>query len=458
MTSGAVLLPLGGKTAHALRKRLWLGAGAITLLVITLAIGNSVIDRQNAVTADAVGHDFLAFYTAGHFLREGQAGRMYDLEAVRRFQEEVGVANHLELKRQSFGPFWNPPFYAWLFVPLAGLPFRTALVVWWGFNLICLAGAMILLCRMLPDVCDWRIAGLVPAILLNSLPFHQALNHGQNTFTSLLILAIVVWFWRKAAGARGGWDALWAGMSCGLLFYKPQLGAAVAIVLVLHLGWKALLGAGITSLVLLAVTVISMPGIVGIYLARMPGNLAWMQEANSYLWERHVTFKAFWRLLFQGHALGDTWLVVKVLWILSAGAIGAALAMAVYQICKWARHNPDSSPLAAGRLISATIVTMPLLMPFYFDYDLLLLSVAAVLFAAEIVGQRREMDRPDRWLARAWVVLFVVMFFNASISGVLRVHLAVIPLTVVALMHIRRACKRQFDGIAVAIRRADCNN
>ena len=436
---GAVALPVAEKPAHPLRKRLWLGAGALTLFVLTIAIGNSVIDRKDAITADAVGHDFLAFYTAGHFVREGRTERMYDLESVRRFQQELGESNHLELKKQSFGPFWNPPFYAWLFVPLAGLPFRTALVIWWGFNLLCLAGAMILLCRMLTESTDWRIIGLVPAILLNSLPFHQALNHGQNTFTSLFILTLTVWFWRKAAETRGGWNSLLAGMICGFLFYKPQLGAAVAIVLVLHLGWRAAAGVAITSILLLAVTVISMPGLIEVYLAKMPGNLVWMQETNSYLWERHVTLKAFWRLLFQGHQLGATSVVVKVLWTLSVVGLGAALASAMYQNIKWSRHHRQASPFAAGRLISATIVAMPLLMPFYFDYDLLLLSIAVVLFAAEIVAQRREMQDEDRWLVRGWIVLFVVMFFNASVSGMIRVHLAVIPLTVVALMHIRRA-------------------
>src|SRR3954468_23190098 len=101
MTMGAVALPVRENTAHPLRKKLWLASGALTLFVLTIAIGNSVIDRRNAITADAVGHDFLAFYTAGHFLREGHAERMYDLESVRRFQREVGQANHLELKIES---------------------------------------------------------------------------------------------------------------------------------------------------------------------------------------------------------------------------------------------------------------------------------------------------------------------------------------------------------------------
>ncbi len=416
-------------SAHPLRKKLWLSVGAITLLVMTIVIGNLFVDREKAITADAVGHDFLAFYTAGHFLREGRAEKMYDLEAVRKFQNEVGEKNHLELKKQSFGPFWNPPFYAWVFVPLAGFSFRVALGIWWSVNLVCLAGALVLMCRMLPSV-DWRVLGLVPAIVLNSLPFHQALNHGQNTFGSLLILAVTVTFWMKGR-------AFWAGIFCGLLFYKPQLGAIVAIVLILHLGWRALAGVGVCGLVLLGITVLSMPGIVQIYLAKMPGNLAWMQETNSYLWERHVTFKAMWRLLFQGHGTGESFLVVKALWILCVMALGAALASVLWK----AKHGQDAR---ATRLISATIVAMPLLMPFYFDYDLLLISIAAVLFAAEWVTMAERNVRPtaeDRWLVGAWVGLFVVMFFNSTLSGILRVHLGGIALSVVAGMQIRRAMR-----------------
>jgi predicted histidine transporter YuiF (NhaC family) len=130
---------------------------------------------------------------------------------------------------------------------------------------------------------------------------------------------------------------------------------------------------------------------------------------------------------------------VKILWIVSAGIVGGGLGWALWKQVK--NQSTGGTPVVRQRLIAATIVAMPLLMPFYFDYDLLLLSVAVVLFAAEIVAQQGEMSEEDRWLVRAWVVLFVVMFFNASVSGIIRVHLAVIPLTVVALLHIRRACR-----------------
>jgi hypothetical protein len=295
---------------------------------------------------------------------------------------------------------------------------------------------------------DWRFIGLVPAILLNSLPFHQALNHGQNTFTSLLLLTITVTFWLKSTKSTDSLAPIFAGLTCGLLFYKPQLGAAVAIVLILHLGWRALLGVGVTSIILLCITLLTMPGIIHVYLDKMPGNLAWMQDGNSYLWERHVTLKAFWRLMLQGHAIGPSTTTVKTLWFLSTLGLAAALSTAIYKTLKSIRESAHTSTMHASRLISATIVCMPLLMPFYFDYDLLLLAVAAVLFAAEIISRRGAMVEEDTWLVWAWVALFVIMFFNASVSGIIRLHLAVIPLCAVALLHIHRACR--VNDIAIA--------
>ncbi len=47
-------------------------------------------------------------------------------------------------------------------------------------------------------------------------------------------------------------------------------------------------------------------------------------------------------------------------------------------------------------LIAATVASTPLLMPFYFDYDQLLLAIPAVLFAAEWI--RRAGFRPHRRL------------------------------------------------------------
>src|SRR6185436_2392809 len=92
--------------------------------------------------------------------------------------------------------------------------------------------------------------------------------------------------------------------ACGLLFYKPQLGAIVAAALVLQSGWKPLLGLAITGTVLLAITLLTLPHALTDFLHKLPGNVVYMQVEHRYMWDRHVTLKAFWRLMMQGYAIG----------------------------------------------------------------------------------------------------------------------------------------------------------
>ena len=82
-------------------------------------------------------------------------------------------------------------------------------------------------------------------------------------------------------------------------------------------------------------------------------------------------------MLFQGREVGETLLVVNVLTALCTFALGAGLISAWHRF----RSRPlddcwtgETRGVALDRLIVATIVAMPLLMPFYFDYDLLLLA------------------------------------------------------------------------------------
>ncbi len=69
---------------------------------------------------------------------------------------------------------------------------------------------------------------------------------------------------------------------------------------------------------------------------------------------------------------------------------------------------------------------MPLMMPYYMDYDLLLLAIPAVLFACEWIS-RGDVPAPisDRWLLGAWVALFALTEFNPGVAGEIRVNVIV---------------------------------
>ena len=398
-----------------LRKRLWQAGFAVALFLVVLVIGNFFSPSDKSITRKSAGHDFLAFYTGGTFVRTGRAADLYNLDAVHTFQRDLVQREKLELPDDVLGPFWNPPFLAWLFVPISALPYHTAWAVWFAFNIACLTTAVVLLARMVPG--NWKSWGLVPLFVVASPPLVQALGHGQNTCVSLMLLVIAVTLWRSER-------FLAAGIVTGLLFYKPQLGAILALALIITAGWKPLCGLALTGFALLITTLLTLPGTLSDYLHRLPDNIAHMQVANRYMWDRHVTLKAFWRLLIQGFEIGDLTALTRTLYLATVAALGSFLFVTI-----WNRRRDVAS---RDTLIAATIVSMPLLMPFYFDYDLLLLSAAAVLTARGVVDMR---------LVWTWVAIFIWSATNSAIAGRTHVNVSVLLLSTLACMLIAKARK-----------------
>jgi hypothetical protein len=156
---------------------------------------------------------------------------------------------------------------------------------------------------------------------------------------------------------------------------------------------------------------------------------------NRYFWDRHVTLKAFWRLLFQGTAPGAMYLSGKLLWWSCEAALGGALLTAILR----ARRDAAKTDC----LIAATIAAMPLLMPFYFDYDLTLLIIPAVLTASDAI--KRGLDRKLLW---SWVVLFGFLLVSTQIAS--RTHfIPVVPaIAVMAGLLIRRTMKSDCQIVA----------
>lgn len=399
-----------------LRKRLWLVGGGIGLFLLTLVVGGPIVDRSHDTGKLGLGYDFLPAYVAGHFARTGEFRKMYDRAAFSEMQTRVIREADLEMDGR-YGAGLNPPHFALLFAPLSALPYRSAAAVFLAINLLLLAGSLVLLVRMLPHGSPWSVRGLVPLLVLVSMPFCQAMGHQQNTFLSLLLLTAAVTFWR--GGSRFA-----AGVFAGLLFYKPQLALVVSLVLVADAGRRAALGLGVTGLVTLLVTLAYMPGALPEYLHTFPLNVDWIQNQLKYNWGRQATFLGFWRLVIQGREIGPVAAIVRVLWGTSAFAVAAALAAAFLRSRRSIRKESD-------RVISASIACTPLLIPYFMDYDLLLLAVPAVLFAADVI-RRGSMTRVDQWTLRAWVALYAWAYLNPGLSGLLHVSLTVPLLAAVA--------------------------
>jgi hypothetical protein len=218
----------------------------------------------------------------------------------------------------------------------------------------------------------------------------------------------------------------------------------VAIVLILSRGMRVCLGLAFALGSLCLLTALTMPNAIGDYLQRLPLLIQTMQIDSAYLWERHVTLKAFWRLLLQGRGPGELSLSAGAMTLASCGAIIIGIAITLVRNGRASSDDVftgETRFLRRDRLITATIAAMPLLMPFYFDYDLLLLSIPAVLFAGEIMARApgRPLDRTDKVLIGAWIGLFFWMMINSAVGRASGINLTVILLATVAMLLIRQS-------------------
>jgi hypothetical protein len=433
---------------------LWKGASLIVLAAVAgLVVAPQIVPvEQDAGAPQAMGGDFLVAYSAATLANEGQFEALHDSDTLMARIRSIAAANGLPPDGGTVGPWLNPPFYLLPFMALTKLPYETALLAWTAITTLSIAAASALLGAMLATAerarrlklageqpgARWAIWILVPVLTAVSMPAVQTLTHGQSSGVSLLLLTGAVALWRKG-------HAFWAGALLGLLFYKPQLGMVVAAVMILDLGRRAFLGLLTTGAILAAVSALLMPEELWLYLKHFPSAAALMQAQGVFPWHRHATSLAFWRLLFQGTSRGPTAPLVMALGALTSVAMVLPLLLGIARHRRPAlllpRGDLDAIAVRRDRVIAATIAAMPLVMPYYMDYDLLLLAVPAVLFARELLHATGELTATDLWTRRAWVLAFLWMYPSAGFASTNGVNLNVPLLTIVAAMLVMRSTR-----------------
>src|SRR5579872_4156897 len=163
-------------TAAWLRPRLWIGlvVGMVPwgVWIGSLAWGGWYKDADGTL----IGADHLAFYTAAHLIRDGQQERMYDYRELGNYQR-----NLIGWDWKGFEAYRNPPFYALLYFPTAGLSFYLSLLIWTGISFGLLALSIWLLHPQRPGkVLLWSFV---------FYPLFAAISFGQNSLISLAIFA-----------------------------------------------------------------------------------------------------------------------------------------------------------------------------------------------------------------------------------------------------------------------------
>jgi hypothetical protein len=347
-----------------------------------------------------IGTDFIGFWAASRFALEGHPSWTYDPA----LQEAAIKA--LRPHADPGYPFFYPPTFLLLCLPLALLPYYAALAAWLGASFLLLYTGLI---RLLPQ--RWAILPILafPGSLIN-------LGHGQNGF---LTAACLVWS-VVLSPAR----PFLAGMCLGVLVIKPHLILAAPVALLAGGRWRMIAG-GIASGL----------GLCGLSWAVL-GTASWRAFltaspiARAVLEQGQVEYGKY-QSLFAGIRLlhGGVVLAYSL-----QGLLAACVCLVLIRVCRVAAARPAGVAFCAGTLLCT---------PYLLDYDLVCLApvIAWVAAEAQLSGWRP-------WEKTALLAAYLLPLVARPLALDLGVPVA--PLVMIALLAV--VARRVVHASAPAIR------
>ncbi len=383
-----------------LRSGGWLSRERIRLVAVTLVVASAAgllflvatshgaVDRQGR----PLGTDFSNVYAAGTYVLDGNANAAFD--PPQQFAREQAIFG---TDTQFYG--WHyPPYFLFVAVALAWMPYGLALAVWQAATLgLYLWGiwAIVLPSPRAAGRGDylWLLLALAfPAVLVN-------VGHGQNGFlTAALLAGALIVLDRRP---------LIAGMLFTLQVYKPQYGLMLPVVLAASGRWKCFAAAAAAvALITIATTLTFGASVWHAFLASTEftrtvvleqGNTGWYKIQSVFAWARMWGAPVPLAYALQGAA---------------TVALGAALARL------WRSTAPY--PLKAAALCLAAILATP----YSFDYDMMVLAPAIAWLAVD--GLKRGFAP---WEKTALAALWLVPLVARSIA-----HLSLVPLGVPVML------------------------
>ena len=353
------------------------------MLWVAAAVIGFTGTSDRGIAGPLKGADFVQFYTLGHLASSQRVAAMYDGALLHEAQVELIP----ESAREIYPPVY-PPHAAVLFVPVTGLPYQRALLLW---SFITIAGYGLIVWSA------WKpVATLLPdrtfvfAAAAAFAPFWSLLLHGQIT----VILLAAFWAGWLALERRHHWLA---GFAFGLIALKPQFGIPLAAIVLVCGEWAMLAGA-VSSVIVQAAAVWLVLG-AGAFTAfadSVPITLAYadLLEAKPFL---SHSLRAVTRLAPNWVGL-PTWAALSaiVLW---------------FSVRVWKSDAPVRVRLGVVILASA------LVNPHVIIYDLTVLALPLLWCGAYLQEPARQEHAGRYGVAVYW--LFVLTFMpTAAAIGV----------------------------------------
>ena len=384
---------------------------ALTLtaaLLIAFAVAFFIYYGLNTMMDPVFSIDFAPYHLAGRLLAQG------DLSPLTNYDESGGFfassGPFLDYFHRHFFPDSDSatrwvylPAYAWIFRPLADLDFHAASRVWLAVNALITLACVGLLwhARRWPEnespLALWRLAWFV-FLGLTFQPMLSNLMHGQVTGLILLCFCVSYWLLHRERPFA-------AGLALGLIVPFKFYPVLFVLYFVWRRQWRVVAGALITSLVVMAVSLMT----VG-----WDGNLNYFGIVLNELQQggmpsfNNESISGFLLHTFT-HDNVSTWQDISVPFWLVALRVGLILLLVA--AAAWAMRRPpqaiSDSTLARDLDLSLVVFVTLLISPItWYHYYMWLLIPLFVLFDCLILSaERRTGDIV--WLAVGYGLIVV---------------------------------------------------
>lgn len=288
------------------------------------------------------GIDFGVYYTAGQMVQSGDVANLYNT-TIQHAALEINLNRILPP-----APWLYPPTYLLIITPLASLPYTVALVTW---LIITFALAIFALFLLVPRRKTLVLLAIgFPGVLMN-------LRWGQNGFLNTALLGFGLYFLES--------NPMVAGLMFGLLTYKPQIALFAFIVLFVSKKWRVLAWAVVSSIIFALLSGIVFGLDTWVQFFQTFSTSAKGLLDNTWYGLAGVQPSMFINLCLAGIKDSINYIVLGVTGIAVASATG------------WVWKHTERIALKATTLCVGTF----LIIPYFLQYDLMILSIPLVLLA-----------------------------------------------------------------------------
>jgi len=330
---------------------------AVAVLIAGLLLAYGIIFFQLRRQVSEGYSDFISFYTAGKILQRGTANRLYDLGLQYEIQKEI--APHVSI-RQGALPFVRPAFEAWLYWPLAYLPYKASFLVWALFSCGCLLAVAAILRAEITALRVFSRAVMFAATL-SYFPVFVTLLQGQDSILLLLVYAAAYRALRRNA-------PLASGMILGLGTFKFTLLLPFLIAFLVRRQIRVLLGFAITSVLLAGISVVTIGWSAATYYPRFLLNIDKLAPAVNVPKDM-PNIRGLLSLLFHTGSLPAAGTLVVAL---------LSVLLLVFAVIKFPQQS-DSSIFDLGFSFNLAVTVLVSYNCHSFDLSVLLVPIGLVL-------------------------------------------------------------------------------